>query len=161
MDELERQRIEAFIDDFDDNEGIWGGNSSDEEEDNFEILQKDHNIDTEQSDISDDENSELAEYNFVDNAITNDDNYHESDDKLPLSIRMLPYYVGKDGTRWNKRAPNQKVRTSKKNYVTEKSDVSPTIKNKTDILECWQVFFTKPMLDKLHQYIYIKDTCKL
>ncbi|KAL4126018.1 hypothetical protein QTP88_010250 [Uroleucon formosanum] len=76
----------------------------DEEEDNVEILQKDHNTDTEQSDISDEENSELAEYNFVDNAITNDDNYHESDDELPLSMRRLPYYVGKDGTRWNKRA---------------------------------------------------------
>ncbi|KAL5244029.1 hypothetical protein ACI65C_011439 [Semiaphis heraclei] len=126
MDELERRRIEAFIDDFDDNEDIWGGNSSDEEEDNVEMLQKDHNTDTEQSDISDEENSEQAEYNFVDNAIINDDNYHESDDELPLSMRMLPYYIGKDGTRWNKRAPNQRVRTSKKNYVTEKSGVSPT-----------------------------------
>ncbi|KAL5242715.1 hypothetical protein ACI65C_010125 [Semiaphis heraclei] len=126
MDELERRRIEAFIDDFDDNEDIWGGNSSDEEEDNVEMLQKDHNTDTEQSDISDEENSEQAEYNFVNNAIINDDNYHESDDELPLSMRMLPYYIGKDGTRWNKRAPNQRVRTSKKNYVTEKSGVSPT-----------------------------------
>ncbi|CAI6359888.1 unnamed protein product [Macrosiphum euphorbiae] len=149
MDELERRRIEAFIDDFDDNEDIWGGNSSDEEEDNVEMLQKDHNTDTEQSDISDEENSEQAEYNFVDNAIINDDNYHESDDELPLSMRMLPYYIGKDGTRWNKRAPNQRVRTSKKNYVTEKSGVSPTIRNKTNILECWQVFFTKPMLDTI------------
>jgi len=77
MNELERRRIEAFIDNFDDNEDIWGGNSSDEEEDNVEILQKDHNTDTEQSDIS------------------------------KCYIVMLPYYVGKDGTRWNKRAPNQ------------------------------------------------------
>jgi len=90
MDDLERRRIEAFIDDFDHNEDIWKGNSSDEEEDNVKILQKDHNTDTEQSDISDEENSEMAEYNFVDNAIINDDNYHESDDELPLSMRMLP-----------------------------------------------------------------------
>jgi len=76
MDELERRRIEAFIDDFDENDDIWGGNSSDEEEDNVDILQKDYNTDTEQSNISDEENSEMTEYNFVDNAITNDDNYH-------------------------------------------------------------------------------------
>jgi hypothetical protein len=73
MDELERRRIEAFIDDFDDNDDIWGGNSSDENEDNEDILQKDHNTDTEQSDISDEENSEQTEYNFVDNAIPNDE----------------------------------------------------------------------------------------
>jgi len=95
----ERRRIQAFIDD-------WLTF-------NVDILQKDHNTDTEQSDISDEENSEQTEYNFVDNAIPNDDNYHESDDELPLSIRILPHYVGKDGTRWNKRAPNQRVRTSK------------------------------------------------
>ena len=136
IDELERRRIEALIDDFDDNGDIWGGNSSDEEEDNVDILQKDHNTDTEQSDISDEENLEQTEYNFVDNAIPNYDNYHESDDELPLSMRILPYYVGKDGTKWNKRAPNQRVRTSKKNYVTEKSGVSPTIRNKTNVLEC-------------------------
>ncbi|KAE9529177.1 hypothetical protein AGLY_011973 [Aphis glycines] len=140
MDELERRRIEAFIDDFDDNDDIWGGNLSNEEENNVDILQKDHNTDTEQSDISDEENSKQTEYNFVDN-LPNDDNYHESDDD--------PYYVGKDGTRWNKRAPNQRVRTSKKNYVTEKSGVSPIIRNKTNVLEYWQVFFTKPMLDTI------------
>jgi len=90
MDELEHRRIETFIDDFDDNDDIWEGNSSDKEGDNVEILQKDHNTDTEQSDISDEENSELTEYTFIDNAIPNDDNYHESDDVLPLSMRMLP-----------------------------------------------------------------------
>jgi len=64
-------------------------------------------------------------------------------------MRILPYFVGKDGTRWNKRAPNERVRTSKKNYVTEKSGVSPIIRNKSNVLECWQVFFTKPMLDTI------------
>lgn len=148
MEDLERRRIQALIDDFDDKD-IWGGDSSDEEEDYVEIVQSDHNTDTEQSDISDEENAEALECHFEDNVIPNNSNYHESDDELPLSMRILPYYVGKDGTRWNKYASNQRVRTPKKNYVTEKAGVSSSIRDKKSILECWQVFFTKSMLDTI------------
>lgn len=65
MGELKRRPIEAFIDDFDDNDDICGGNSIDKEEVNVDILQKY----TEQFDISDKENSEQPEYRSVVNAI--------------------------------------------------------------------------------------------
>lgn len=52
MDELERRRIEAFVEEFSDNDNL-GGNSKDDEEDNIKYEPIDYHTDTEQSDISD------------------------------------------------------------------------------------------------------------
>lgn len=59
MDETEWQQIEVLIDDL--NNDIWGRNSSDEKSDIIENALIDHNIVTEQSNIS---NEESSEYGF-------------------------------------------------------------------------------------------------
>lgn len=62
-------------------------------------MPSDHNTVTEQSDNFDEESLEPNEF---ENVLPDDRDYHESDDELPLSMKVLPYYNGKDGTSWNK-----------------------------------------------------------
>jgi len=48
-----------------------------------------------------------------------DNSYNESNDDVPLSMRVQ-YFVDKDGTKWFRKKPTQNIRTIQQNLVTEK-----------------------------------------
>jgi len=91
------------------------------------------NTDTEQS-SADDSDTELQHF-------CSDISYHESDDDLPLILRNK-YFIGKDGSKWARRPPNQRVRTSQVNIVVEKPGVIGDAKTANCILNAWNLFFT-------------------
>jgi hypothetical protein len=93
MDELERRRIACLLDDISDEE-LWGGTSSTDEcspDEHFDVLETSN---TEQSGESTDDEI----HNDIQQTLSADcESYHESDDEIPLSMRVECFY-GKDGT---------------------------------------------------------------
>lgn len=139
MDDLERKHILQALDEKIDKK-IWGGISIDEDD---ESDQDDwYNTDTEQSSLSDDENN--LQY---DNDVISYYSYHISEDDLPYTIRASSFFYGKDGTLWNRRPCNQRVRTAMQKYVTEKAGVRGTAKHTETILDYWYLFFPNEVLN--------------
>ncbi|KAL4091351.1 hypothetical protein QTP88_026053 [Uroleucon formosanum] len=102
MDKFERRRIEHLLDTFSDEE-VGGGVSDDEDAEESTTENMSENItDTEQSDLESSSSDHLS--------------YHESDDELPLNLRKK-YFVGKDGTKWSRRPPNQRIRVASVNHA--------------------------------------------
>lgn len=143
MDEFESRRIENLLEENYDDE-LWGGNSDEDSDsdDNFDDENEfSDNTATEQS-SSDDSETEI-EINSG-----SEISYHESDDDIPLILRKK-YFVGKDGTKWTRRLPNQRIRTSSVNIVTEKSGVVGDAKNCNSILDAWHLFFSTEMIENI------------
>ncbi|KAL4152780.1 hypothetical protein QTP88_000613 [Uroleucon formosanum] len=135
------QQIEKLLDEFDDE--VWGGYSDDNldpDENENEENECSYNTGTEQS-SADDSDTELENS-------CSDISYHESDDDLPLTLRNK-YFVGKDGTKWARRPPNQRVRTSRVNIVLEKPGVIGDAKNANSILDAWNLFFTYEIVENI------------
>lgn len=135
---MDEHQIENLLDEFEDE--IWGGNSDDDldlDENKNDENECSDNADTEQS-SADDSDTELQNS-------CSDISYHESDDNLPLTLRNK-YFIGKDGTKWARRPPNQRVRTSKVNIVVEKPGVIGDAKNANCILDAWNLFFTNNII---------------
>eukprot|EP00102_Acyrthosiphon_pisum_P018217 XP_008189893.1 PREDICTED: piggyBac transposable element-derived protein 4-like [Acyrthosiphon pisum] len=93
-------------------------------------------------------------YSDEDNGITRDTidvcdekSYHESDDDLPLAMRLVDSYYGKDGTKWNREKPLQIRRAYAQNVLTEKSGVKETARQAKTIVDSWYIFFPKSMLE--------------
>ncbi|KAL4142760.1 hypothetical protein QTP88_005167 [Uroleucon formosanum] len=135
------KQIEKLLDEFDDE--VWGGYSDDNldpDENENEENECSYNTGTEQS-SADDSDTELENS-------CSDISYHESDDDLPLTLRNK-YFVGKDGTKWARRPPNQRVRTSRVNIVLEKPGVIGDAKNANSILDAWNLFFTYEIVENI------------
>lgn len=118
------------MDDISDEE-VWGSSSTDEctpdEHDDNIILESSN---TEQSGESTDDE---FHNDFQQIISVNCESYHESDDEIPLSIRVECFY-GKDGTKWNRRKPNQKIKIPSNYKITEKPGVTNMAKDaKTEI----------------------------
>ncbi|KAL4144046.1 hypothetical protein QTP88_006280 [Uroleucon formosanum] len=142
MDEFEKRRIEHLLDTFSDEE-VWGGVSDDEDAEESTIENMNENItDTEQSDLESNSSDSIIDYS------NSDLSYHESDDELPLNLRKK-YFVGKDGTKWSRRPPNQRIRVASVNHVTEKHGVTEIAKNTKTILEAWNLFFPLEMIEHI------------
>lgn len=138
---MDEHQIENLLDEFEDE--IWGGNSDDDldlDENKNDENECSDNTDTEQS-SADDSDTELQN-------LCSDISYHESDDDLPLTLRNK-YFIGKDGTKWARRPPNQRVRTSKVNIVVEKPGVIGDAKNANCILDAWNLFFTNNIIENI------------
>jgi len=106
MEELQRRRIQQMLDDASDEE-IWGDISSDENEDADQSQVSNHDTDTEQSGYSDEDNDITR--NTIE--VYDEKSYYGSDDDLPLAMRFVNSYFGKDGTKWNREKPHQIRRT--------------------------------------------------
>ncbi|XP_025195652.1 piggyBac transposable element-derived protein 4-like [Melanaphis sacchari] len=145
MDEFERRRIEHLLDTFSDEE-VWGGVSDDEDAEESTTENMSENItDTEQSDLESNSSDSIIDYS------NSDLSYHESDDELPLNLRKK-YFVGKDGTKWSRRPPNQRIRVASVNHVTEKHGVTEIAKNTKTILEAWNLFFPLEMIEHIVEW---------
>jgi len=59
------------------------------------------------------------------------------------------YFIGKYGTKWARRPPNQRVRTSKVNIVVEKPGVIGDAKNANCILDAWNLSFTNNIIENI------------
>lgn len=98
MDEIERRRIECLLESTEEND-LLGGVSSDDNDDNTSTYEPhDENTDTEKS------ISSTNTIDYISNESNSEYSYHESDDDLPISMRRK-FFIGKDGTKWNRR-PN-------------------------------------------------------
>lgn len=142
MDEFQRRRIQQMLDDASDEE-IWGDISSDENEDAEQSQVSNHDTDTEQSGYSDEDNDITRD--TID--VCDEKSYHESDDDLPLAMRLVDSYYGKDGTKWNREKPLQIRRAYAQNVLTEKSGVKETARQAKTIVDSWYIFFPKSMLE--------------
>lgn len=141
MNEFERKRIEHILDTFSDEE-VWGGVSDDEDAEESTTENMSENTDTEQSDLESNTSDSIIDYSNLDLS------YHESDDELPLNLRKK-YFVGKDGTKWSRRPPNQRIRVASVNHVTEEHGVTEIAKNTKTILEAWSLFFPLEMIEHI------------
>lgn len=122
MDNLERRRIELYLEETDAVSDVWGGKSSDDENVSDVELLSNHNTDSEQS----------VENDYNDTNLIDFDCTYSSSDDVPSNMRV-EYFLGKDGTKWF-RKNNTKVRTITQNKVTEKSGVKSVAKHaKTEI----------------------------
>lgn len=142
MDEFQRRCIQQMLDDASDEE-IWGDISSDENEDAEQSQVSNHDTDTEQSGYSDEDNGITRD--TID--VCDEKSYHESDDDLPLAMRLVDSYYGKDGTKWNREKPLQIRRAYAQNVLTEKSGVKETAIQAKTIVDSWYIFFPKSMLE--------------
>lgn len=144
MDELERRRIACLLDDISDEE-LWGGTSSTDEcspDEHFDVLETSN---TEQSGESTDDEI----HNDIQQTLSADcESYHESDDEIPLSMRVECFY-GKDGTKWNRRKPNLRTKNQSYNKITEKPGVTNLAKNAKTEIDAWYIFFTGPMIEHI------------
>lgn len=142
MEELKKRQIEQLLEETE--REILGGQSDNDDcsEISEDIMHSEYDSNTEQSGLSSDEENILSMNN---NLYNSDVSYHSSDDEVPLSMRVQ-YYTGKDGTKWSRKIPNQRVRISNYNRVTEKSGVENFAKCAKSIKECWSLFFTKEMI---------------
>jgi len=126
MDDFEKRRIEFYLEETDQITEVWGGESSGDENVVENDNRSDHDTDSEQSvyDLECDHERDEITVNEMDF----DNSYYESNDDVPLSMRVQ-YFVGKDGTKWFRKNPTQNIRTIKQNLVTEKSGVKGVAKN--------------------------------
>lgn len=90
----------------------------------------------------------------------------DDDDDVPLSERnrssgsanssnracSLSHYLGKDGTILNKTPFRHNVRTRAENIIHQLPGVVPEAKSAMTELECWNLFFTYDMLQKILIY---------
>ncbi|XP_060859046.1 uncharacterized protein LOC132936345 [Metopolophium dirhodum] len=144
MDELEHRRIACLLDDISDEE-LWGGTSFTDEcspDEHFDVLETSN---TEQSGESTDDEI----HNDIQQTLSADcESYHESDDEIPLSMRVGCFY-GKDGTKWNRRKPNLRTKNPSYNKITEKKGVTNLAKNAKTEIDAWYIFFTGPMIEHI------------
>jgi len=141
MDEQQTQQIEKLLDEFDDE--VFGGYSDDN-------LDPDKN-ENDENECSYNTGTEQSSADESDTQLENscsDISYHESDGDLPLTLRNK-YFVGNDGTKWERRPPNQRVRTSRVNIVLEKLCVIGDAKNANSLLDAWNLFFTYEIVENI------------
>lgn len=55
---------------------------------------------------------------------------------------------GKDGTKWNRRKPNQRTKNPSYNKITEKPDVTNLAKDAKTEINAWYIF-TGPMIEHI------------
>ncbi|CAG4930600.1 unnamed protein product [Colias eurytheme] len=111
-DECERQRILAILEQSDSEKS---GISSESEEDQDRVSVQSQETDTEQAPSSSDE------------------------DDTPLSelqVQRSQYYVGKDGTKWQKQPFRQNRRTRMENIITVPPGVQPQAKSALSEIDC-------------------------
>ncbi|KAE9528810.1 hypothetical protein AGLY_012385 [Aphis glycines] len=146
MDDFEKRRIEFYLEETDQITEVWGGESSGDENVVENDNRSDHDTDSEQSvyDLEYDHERDEITVNEMDF----DNSYNESDDDVPLSMRVQ-YFVGKDGTKWFRKNPTQNIRTIKQNLVTEKSGVKGVAKNAKSEMESWEIFFSNPIIETI------------
>lgn len=156
---------------------VWGGESSDDEPANLEVIE--HESNTEQSDEDELVSNVLAEEGTIDhnvhniqsedsdsNEVThadqcrielNIDQYCSEDDDLPYSERVR-FYSGKPkkdrkgkviepGTKWYRKPPPLNVRTPARNIVTRLPGVKGAAKNALTPLQGWNILFDNDMID--------------
>lgn len=146
MDDFEKRRIESYLEETDQIIEVWGGESSGDENVVENDNRSDHDTDSEQSvyDLEYDHERDEIMVNEKDF----DNSYNESDDDVPLSMRVH-YFVGKDGTKWFRKKPTQNIRTIQQNLVTEKSGVKGVAKNAKSEIESWEIFFSNPIIETI------------
>ncbi|CAH2092513.1 unnamed protein product [Euphydryas editha] len=83
---------------------------------------------------------------------SDDDNNASSDDNIPLS-QLLQCYTGKNGFQWSKMPPPSS-RTRAHNLVTNLPGIKgpAIVKNNLSPLECWELLFSKEIMEKIVAY---------
>lgn len=143
MDEIKRRQIECYLDE-DDEEYVWGGESSDDNNSEInEELHSNHNTDSEQSDATD-----IIDDNVDTNNTSFSESFHESDDDIPLNMRVQCFY-GKNSTKWYRKKPNQKKRIGIQNKVTEKPGVQHEARNAKNEIDAWNLFISEKIIETI------------
>lgn len=65
----------------------------------------------------------------------------------------VPFYLGKDGTtKWSIHCSRRNVRTRRENIVIHLPGVLQYARNSNTVIDCWNLYFTKEMIEKIVSY---------
>lgn len=142
--EAEQRKLEALWAEIDED-----AIESESEDDIDHISESEHNTDSEQEITIEDEVSG----GNSDRQISETELQNENTDGLPKNRDI---YLGKDGSKWNKHVPNQRVRTRADNIITHLPGVKQCAKNAKSVLDCWHLFFDRQIIEDIVRWTNVK-----
>ncbi|XP_043475651.1 piggyBac transposable element-derived protein 4-like [Leptopilina heterotoma] len=122
-------------------------------EKDFDWYSKENVSDQEDFELSGESDDNIEQ---VSNDSSTEQSGSESED-ISCNDTSEKFFIGKDKTtKWFSSPENKKVKTRKHNIVIRLPGVKTAAKNAQSILECWELFFTKNMIEKIVNFTNIQ-----